>query len=82
MVDRAALEMRNTGNRIGGSNPSLSAIISAKILKRVNYNAREYAEAGGLRPWNEPEPTCFGISAEPYGGENVAIVYRWAREPF
>jgi hypothetical protein len=25
VVDRAALEMRNTGNRIGGSNPSLSA---------------------------------------------------------
>ena len=33
MVDRAALEMRNTGNRIGGSNPSLSAIFSAKSLK-------------------------------------------------
>ena len=32
MVDRAALEMRNTGNRIGGSNPSLSAILSAKML--------------------------------------------------
>ena len=26
MVDRAALEMRSTGNRTGGSNPSLSAI--------------------------------------------------------
>ena len=25
MVDRTALEMRHTGNRIGGSNPSLSA---------------------------------------------------------
>ena len=25
MVDRAALEMRSTGNRTGGSNPSLSA---------------------------------------------------------
>src|SRR6476646_8248606 len=32
VVDRAALEMRNTGNRIGGSNPSLSAMLSAKIL--------------------------------------------------
>ena len=26
VVDRAALEMRSTGNRTGGSNPSLSAI--------------------------------------------------------
>jgi hypothetical protein len=26
VVDRTALEMRHTGNRIGGSNPSLSAI--------------------------------------------------------
>jgi hypothetical protein len=25
VVDRTALEMRHTGNRIGGSNPSLSA---------------------------------------------------------
>jgi hypothetical protein len=31
VVDRAALEMRSTGNRTGGSNPSLSAI------KRANY---------------------------------------------
>ena len=27
MVDRTALEMRSTGNRIGGSNPSLSATV-------------------------------------------------------
>ena len=28
VVDRAALEMRSTGDRTGGSNPSLSAITS------------------------------------------------------
>ena len=27
VVDRTALEMRHTGNRIGGSNPSLSATL-------------------------------------------------------
>jgi hypothetical protein len=32
VVDRAALEMRSTRKCTGGSNPSLSAILSAKIL--------------------------------------------------
>ena len=36
MVESTALEMRRTGNRIGGSNPSLSAIltVSGDILGR------------------------------------------------
>ena len=34
MVECAALEMRYTGNRIEGSNPSLSAIISRICLCR------------------------------------------------
>jgi hypothetical protein len=32
LVDRVALEMRSTGNRTGGSNPSLSAIHFCKLL--------------------------------------------------
>ena len=51
MVDRAALEMRSTGNRTGGSNPSLSAIFSAKSLK---YNMITKVPQGdpqiGLQP--------------------------------
>lgn len=34
VVDRAALEMRSTGNRTGGSNPSLSAIICSRARRR------------------------------------------------
>ena len=34
MVDRAALEMRSTGNRTGGSNPSLSAIFGSRAHGR------------------------------------------------
>ena len=33
VVDRAALEMRSTGNRTGGSNPSLSAICLVRAAK-------------------------------------------------
>ena len=40
MVDRAALEMRSTGNRTGGSNPSLSAIHSYDIRKFPQFSAR------------------------------------------
>jgi hypothetical protein len=32
VVNRTALEMRNTGNRIGGSNPSLSATVLGDII--------------------------------------------------
>jgi hypothetical protein len=34
VVESTALEMRHTGNRIGGSNPSLSAIIAGSIPDR------------------------------------------------
>jgi hypothetical protein len=34
VVDRAALEMRSTGNRTGGSNPSLSASPSVADILR------------------------------------------------
>ncbi len=34
MVESTALEMRHTGNRIGGSNPSLSA----NSMKSIPYN--------------------------------------------
>jgi hypothetical protein len=37
VVECTALEMRHTGNRIGGSNPSLSATLR-----------REHAESGGI----------------------------------
>ena len=40
MVDRAALEMRSTGNRTGGSNPSLSAIFCAHARKAGSARAR------------------------------------------
>ncbi len=39
MVDRAALEMRSTGNRTGGSNPSLSAKEMAYALTQVEIPA-------------------------------------------
>src|SRR5262249_43306848 len=38
VVDRTALEMRHTGNRIGGSNPSLSA---RNLQSPVPEHARE-----------------------------------------
>ena len=34
VVDRAALEMRSTGDRTGGSNPSLSAILPVQTPKQ------------------------------------------------
>ncbi len=34
MVDRAALEMRSTGDRTGGSNPSLSATLLVQTLSQ------------------------------------------------
>ena len=37
MVDRAALEMRSTGNRTGGSNPSLSAIMRANNTEIAGF---------------------------------------------
>lgn len=39
MVESTALEMRHTGNCIGGSNPSLSAIIDSKMLKYSDFRA-------------------------------------------
>jgi hypothetical protein len=35
VVESTALEMRHTGNRIGGSNPSLSAIPSFELTKNL-----------------------------------------------
>src|SRR5215831_2874234 len=37
VVECTALEMRHTGNRIGGSNPSLSASASPERLTRYGY---------------------------------------------
>ena len=48
MVERTALEMRHTGNRIGGSNPSLSA--KSFWLKRNNSYTATAAVA-----WIRPE---------------------------
>ena len=39
MVESTALEMRHTGNCIGGSNPSLSARYNRAILGRWRYGA-------------------------------------------
>jgi hypothetical protein len=36
VVECTALEMRHTGNRIGGSNPSLSANDTSKHLININ----------------------------------------------
>ena len=43
MVESTALEMRHTGNRIGGSNPSLSATTS--IAKPLSVLSQHEGEA-------------------------------------
>ena len=40
VVDRAALEMRSTGDRTGGSNPSLSASSSLLKILRLRIGAQ------------------------------------------
>ncbi len=50
MVDRAALEMRSTGNRTGGSNPSLSAKCQLQIQLRICLNVWPMQGWRGTRP--------------------------------
>ena len=40
MVDGASLENWNTGNRIGGSNPSLSATFSNRTIARPLHDGK------------------------------------------
>jgi hypothetical protein len=43
VVECTALEMRHTGNRIGGSNPSLSASILFSVVRsRSESTAKSY----------------------------------------
>ncbi len=63
MVERAALEMRFTGNRNVGSNPTLSANISM----RTN-------EMGLTRPENPQLPRVFAVGDRiPETAENTKI---------
>ena len=50
MVESTALEMRRTGNRIGGSNPSLSA--NNPIIDKFErlVGARQVSHASGADP--------------------------------
>ena len=55
MVESTALEMRHTGNRIGGSNPSLSATAlnpsrRRPSLRKTGARARECSRHDGRRP--------------------------------
>ena len=45
MVDRAALEMRSTGNRTGGSNPSLSATILLYVIELKDFSVNDLGTA-------------------------------------
>ena len=50
MVESTALEMRHTGNRIGGSNPSLSASTTARnFLRRLPNASKRPTTAGFAR---------------------------------
>ena len=49
MVESTALEMRRTGNRIGGSNPSLSAILLRLRGRTGRLNRASGGSNGGYR---------------------------------
>ena len=56
MVESTALEMRHTGNRIGGSNPSLSAIGGNNLLiKHSNFSPFYFAHGATHGHLNEPD---------------------------
>jgi hypothetical protein len=48
VVDRTALEMRHTGNRIGGSNPSLSATLRPGELRATAFAKKRFTLAFSL----------------------------------
>ena len=51
MVDRTALEMRHTGNRIGGSNPSLSANNFGQTLRSLAGRQSARFHLGSEKSW-------------------------------
>jgi hypothetical protein len=57
VVNRTALEMRNTGNRIGGSNPSLSANSPQPEILQLTGAAKMPCRGGILRArlWTAPK---------------------------
>ena len=50
MVESTALEMRHTGNRIGGSNPSLSASIRTSLSDWIHWQKYRHATSTSLTP--------------------------------
>lgn len=79
MVESTALEMRRTGNRIGGSNPSLSAILvfprqpTPRFLQQVRASNRDPP----VRPRHASRERCVrdrcGRSDDP-GSERIRFL--------
>ena len=63
MVEGTALEMRHTGNRIEGSNPSLSATYAINILTSL-HNLYRFCLNPKIRPNTTFTETKSGCSAE------------------
>ena len=70
MVDCTALEMRHTGNRIGGSNPSLSAIAQFAV-----QHARFRSDAQRLAYCRDKDMAKYPDHNLRAAGWNYGIVY-------
>ena len=63
MVECTALEMRRTGNRIGGSNPSLSASLLSNAISELNRVVRAGCRGASLQ--ETPVPVVMHVIALP-----------------
>ena len=82
MVESTALEMRRTGNRTVGSNPTLSAITRCTVLKRA-ANFRKSRDSAIFDGASRPNNGCWGYQlAQSHGRLQARLSANGARFGF